>query len=105
MIRRPPRLTRTGTRVPYTTRFRSSCGSGVSRKLLATKIKSSRLKPLPRECGHGSSGQQPAHLAQRGHENLDLLVRVVERQRRAAGRSEEHTSELQSLMRMSYAVF
>src|SRR3546814_11278469 len=33
-------------------------------------------------CG---SGQQPAHLAQRGHENLDLLVRVVERQRRAAG--------------------
>src|SRR3546814_2996109 len=63
----------------------ASCWSGFSRKLLATKIKSSRLKPLPRECGHGSSGQQPAHLAQRGHENLDLLVRVVERQRRAAG--------------------
>src|SRR3546814_1759551 len=106
----------------------ASCGSGFSRKLLATKIKSSRLKPLPRECGHGSSGQQPAHLAQRGHENLDLLVRVVERQRRAAGgadaeplqqrmravlagadrhaldveKSEEHTSELQSLMRTSY---
>src|SRR3546814_19905391 len=63
----------------------ASCGSGFSRKLLAPKIKSSRLKPLPRECGHGSSGQQPAHLAQRGHDNLDLLVRVVDRPRRGAG--------------------
>src|SRR3546814_731178 len=60
-----------------------SCRSGGSRELC----------PLPCEgrggLGRGAlgraSGQQPAHLAQRGHENLDLLVRVVERQRRAAG--------------------
>src|SRR3546814_10974524 len=44
----------------------------------------SRLKPALYERSR-ASGQQPAHLAQRGHENLDLLVRVVERQRRAAG--------------------
>src|SRR3546814_13756997 len=57
-------------------------------RVLATPVpgsKGSRLKPLPRECGMGSSGQQFAHLAQRGHENFDLLVRVVERQRREAG--------------------
>src|SRR3546814_5697799 len=100
MIRLPPRSTRTDTLFTYTTLFRSHQGgdrpSGVppvSRVLLA------RL-PAPDE----------APRAQRVRSGILVGARRQGARARAgprtrAGRSEEHTSELQSLMRISYAVF
>src|SRR3546814_4515094 len=75
MIRRPPRSTRTDTRFPYTTLFRSPCR-------IADPV------------GHGVGEQTSRH-----------AVRCPVRRGQAVRRSEEHTSELQSLMRISYAVF
>src|SRR3546814_9462420 len=77
MIRRPPRSTRTDTLFPYTTLFRSYRAAG--------------------ECAQ--AGQR---VQRRSHHR-----RFAAAQRSALGdsRSEEHTSELQSLMRISYAVF
>src|SRR3546814_1577342 len=96
MIRRPPRSTRTDTLVPYTTLLRSETGGYAQRV-----------------------GQHVArvHRAAAGERELRQLDRDAQRQqpprrppqRTARGvqlhRSEEHTSELQSLMRISYAVF
>src|SRR3546814_2689275 len=84
MIRRPPRSTRTDTLFPYTTLFRSRrhCETADSRRADAS--------PPPPE-GRRGSRHRPAPTAGRS--------------RRATSRSEEHTSELQSLMRISYAVF
>src|SRR3546814_7032653 len=89
MIRRPPRSTRTDTLFPYTTLFRSHPrrhphrpGSGFVVEL--------RLHDAP-----------PARRRRAGpHSHAS-----AERWRAAHCRSEEHTSELQSLMRISYAVF
>src|SRR3546814_4980121 len=81
MIRRPPRSTRTDTLFPYTTLFRSAEGSGHSRPLRAART---------RRAGRGRCEKGGCR----------------HRRRQAGGRrSEEHTSELQSLMRISYAVF
>src|SRR3546814_2442759 len=102
MIRRPPRSTRTDTLFPYTTLFRSVRG-----------------RDHAHVDGDLAFGADRAHCAllQRAQQ-LDLHVRrqigdFVEKQRAVLGgleqtaenRSEEHTSELQSLMRISYAVF
>src|SRR3546814_4200898 len=79
MIRRPPRSTRTDTLFPYTTLFRSGLVTG--------------------------SGHRERIRARR---NLRDTIRTRIVGRHGAGealRSEEHTSELQSLMRISYAVF
>src|SRR3546814_2355931 len=84
MIRRPPRSTRTDTLCPYTTLFRS-----VLRRL-PLRDERGRGHRL-RHCGGG-------HRARRC-----VRARAVGRWR--VPRSEEHTSELQSLMRISYAVF
>src|SRR3546814_9463611 len=95
MIRRPPRSTRTDTRVPYTTLFRS----GGDRASFHFEGKVPGVKPWNHET--------PA----RYRLNLILLdetgqvLEVVSRQIGFRTRSEEHTSELQSLMRISYAVF
>src|SRR3546814_19397340 len=78
MIRRPPRSTRTDTLFPYTTLFRSP--SATSREVALAVL------------GPADAAGQVVAGAQ--VEAADL-----------AGRSEEHTSELQSLMRISYAVF
>src|SRR3546814_3962576 len=84
MIRRPPRSTRTDTHFPYTTLFRSEIGTG--------------------------SGYQAALLARLSQQVTSIEVDsrlacfAVENLQRNQ-RSEEHTSELQSLMRISYAVF
>src|SRR3546814_5649617 len=81
MIRRPPRSTRTDTLFPYTTLFRSR-----------------RSAPaMPCSC---SSGMMPMP-QQRKPQGFQKCWPSIP----AAGRSEEHTSELQSLMRISYAVF
>src|SRR3546814_14470371 len=84
MIRRPPRSTRTDTLFPYTTLFRSATGDRPS-TLVVENHNLSDYVPFV----HGSSADV-ATLA-------NLLPNI--------SRSEEHTSELQSLMRISYAVF
>src|SRR3546814_6332571 len=93
MIRRPPRSTRTDTLFPYTTLFRSQ------QRGLAGAVAA--------EDGDGLAGlDRQVHVAQR-----PVLVSgswaAQRRQHRLlpTRRSEEHTSELQSLMRISYAVF
>src|SRR3546814_2023022 len=75
MIRRPPRSTRTDTLFPYTTLFRS-----------------------PHLAQHDERADAPKRVVRRN------MLKMNDR-RCEAIRSEEHTSELQSLMRISYAVF
>src|SRR3546814_11643859 len=89
MIRRPPRSTRTDTLFPYTTLFRSP------------DQYRDQLRLLPRR-------RRPAHAARHGQLLGGLrggAGRGVVLPVRRGRRSEEHTSELQSLMRISYAVF
>src|SRR3546814_9909025 len=91
MIRRPPRSTRTDTLFPYTTLFRSVEGDTVPR-LVAGEHRVHRAE----HGGGGAEGHRQRHLAQQRPHLPQGLGKI---------RSEEHTSELQSLMRISYAVF
>src|SRR3546814_8937091 len=104
MIRRPPRSTRTNTLFPYTTLFRSivqvvaehggSGGDGIglcgwrrfSQNLCRLNPLPYRIRTTPSVSGIGEA---------RGRTRIEWRL----------SRSEEHTSELQSLMRRSYAVF
>src|SRR3546814_8228762 len=95
MKRRPPRSTRTDTLFPYTTLFRSG------RHATDTIPRFGRAF-----VGRGAPLLRPkdrALLPRQG--NLSRPVRASRRGAAADARSEEHTSELQSLMRISYAVF
>src|SRR3546814_3293372 len=104
MIRRPPRSTRTDTLFPYTTLFRSPgpqrhghAGAGGGRG-------GHRVRAAP----GGGEDPAPGHRTRlRSRPRVPLLAGGVGRAgaAEAAPRSEEHTSELQSLMRISYAVF
>src|SRR3546814_3448504 len=94
MIRRPPRSTRTDTLFPYTTLFRSD-GTGS----LGDEARASGA--FPTECLCPESGTSALIL--RGL--LEHACRMYMLCGSILGRSEEHTSELQSLMRISYAVF
>src|SRR3546814_2785700 len=89
MIRRPPRSTRTDTLFPYTTLFRSPCRLGDS---------------VP---GHHYRVTLPESFQVRARtaESVATRQRSLRSLRLHSLRSEEHTSELQSLMRISYAVF
>src|SRR3546814_2667078 len=87
MIRRPPRSTRTDTLFPYTTLFRSQPLDGRA-----------HLRVVPVRERHRVAAVDP--LAEGGAIRFELVRRVPRGER-----SEEHTSELQSLMRISYAVF
>src|SRR3546814_5337886 len=125
MIRRPPRSTRTDTLFPYTTLFRSAAGARPGAGYAV------RRRPDP-WCGssvHLPAGDQAVVAVQIGWRDSDIALRscgwqelVPERidigqapaveslidppgQHVDTVRSEEHTSELQSLMRISYAVF
>src|SRR3546814_3344196 len=100
MIRRPPRSTRTDTLFPYTTLFRS-----VRADLVGGNVHAARATPRP-PARHRPEEVRPVHRA-RPDAGADGAVRAPVRhaQLRGARRSEEHTSELQSLMRISYAVF
>src|SRR3546814_2526484 len=89
MIRRPPRSTRTDTLFPYTTLFRSS---------VATRPRHFAFLGVP-SSAHCRSTTWPRIYA-RG-----LPIGSKAMPTRSPHRSEEHTSELQSLMRNSYAVF
>src|SRR3546814_7928348 len=91
MIRRPPRSTRTDTLFPYTTLFRST-----ERRSMVMSEEEKKLTAY-HEAGHALVG-----LAMPKHDPLHKVT-IIPRGR--ALRSEEHTSELQSLMRISYAVF
>src|SRR3546814_2818619 len=97
MIRRPPRPTRTDTLVPYTTLFRSSTAAVNPRSRASS----------PRTASNSVSSRGNRHEAWsrsvRRHEVRHLAGQIVTTLH--ACRSEEHTSELQSLMRISYAVF
>src|SRR3546814_1712579 len=88
MIRRPPRSTRTDTLFPYTTLFRSGLRGESSRN------RGPPAKGVPVGCraSAGKCGRRTA-------------LSVARSGVRDDERSEEHTSELQSLMRSSYAVF
>src|SRR3546814_3959653 len=94
MIRRPPRSTRTDTLFPYTTLFRSTSDEpfAFSREKLLT------CRPFIRDTERCS-----AYLSRTSAMSLSLTVRPL--LMAICVRSEEHTSELQSLMRISYAVF
>src|SRR3546814_10286420 len=85
MIRRPPRSTRTDTLFPYTTLFRSDRARqhapGLEHPGTADRERTATLWPAGRRAAAAGARHQPGR-----------------------GRSEEHTSELQSLMRTSYAV-
>src|SRR3546814_10187987 len=85
MIRRPPRSTRTDTLFPYTTLFRSDADRR-------------------RHAGAAAKSAQPRRVGLLAGDHA-LCDAAVGRRWRRRGRSEEHTSELQSLMRISYAVF
>src|SRR3546814_9573281 len=94
MIRRPPRSTRTDTLFPYTTLFRSLHSD--SRKLAGVQDGfhwSRRINARRLNC------TSMVFYLQR------LMYNIMVQCIRRALRSEEHTSELQSLMRISYAVF
>src|SRR3546814_8322020 len=126
MIRRPPRSTRTDTLFPYTTLFRSAqpCSSRTRTNLkritmqLVQATRDALLKPLSTVAGIverrntlpilanillRKEGKNVAFIA------TDLGVQITTHAEFGIGddteRSEEHTSELQSLMRISYAVF
>src|SRR3546814_7878908 len=101
MIRRHPRSTRTYTLFPYTTLFRS-CISDITTE---EKVPL-HLAVTPNR--NGFVGQRA--LSEDGYDALVLEAVLVRSERigdaqRNVARSEEHTSELQSLMRISYAVF
>src|SRR3546814_3225608 len=112
MIRRPPRSTRTDTLFPYTTLFRSLAAAGLGAVRAGTAMGSaaSPAYKLGQE-GAGSSSvgaglggvASAAGSAARSRMTAALGIGEAAANRRAA-RSEEHTSELQSLMRNSYAV-
>src|SRR3546814_5719187 len=125
MRRRPPRSKRTDTLFPYTTLFRSDNGRPCNGAKEQRRTSAERLR-FPLRHHHGRPGDRHDDVDGRvgGGERNNALARKspiieVERtelealpqDRRACRftdgnrRSEEHTSELQSLMRISYAVF
>src|SRR3546814_9056264 len=132
MFRRPPRSTRTDTLVPYTTLLLSPRGSPAPGPGAAA-ARWRPLRPAGQADGAGRAAAgragrgraigrsghrvlraagavdragQDANPVRRGRRRFGPDVgHAARRRQRAAARSEEHTSELQSLMRISYAVF
>src|SRR3546814_3504073 len=93
MLRRPPRSTRTDTLFPYTTLFRSKNGREGHDGACGHRA----------DTRHGSESEESEwnRPVRSGRADLKATLGKVDHQ----NRSEEHTSELQSLMRISYAVF
>src|SRR3546814_1903307 len=105
MIRRPPRSTRTDTLFPYTTLFRSlarfDCVEQPGDKGVNADAYWVDLRPEHTIAINRKQDKQLADRRAHRSGNITLLAIDVGR----PPRSEEHTSELQSLMRISYAVF
>src|SRR3546814_4083470 len=96
MLRRPPRSTRTDTLCPYTTLFLSACRPPAPSDTTAAGADHRPAVPPATWSSHGCRDQNNPSGRPARHRPADRCVVV---------RSEEHTSELQSLMRISYAVF
>src|SRR3546814_4277729 len=128
MIRRPPRSTRTDTLFPYTTLVRSKTASPTHHALDEPRLR--QPQPLQRgaveqprlaglvqvhrvDAGAGRLlaererivGAEHHALGAAGVEQVLQRARIRDPRIQVQARSEEHTSELQSLMRISYAVF
>src|SRR3546814_4492317 len=119
MIRRPPRSTRTDTLFPYTTLFRSYAplargevtrnetlarigerhGKSATQAGLRWLVQKDRVAAIPK------AASEEHALANFQIFDFELTAAEMAEIDRMQGRSEEHTSELQSLMRISYAVF
>src|SRR3546814_7631442 len=108
MVRRPPRSTRTDTLFPYTTLFRSLCQVAERLRGDDEDAESDPARHHRRPDRRALRGDgQPYHRCRRPdrarpagsaeHRHREIRPAIL--------RSEEHTSELQSLMRISYAVF
>src|SRR3546814_4935967 len=105
MIRRPPRSTRTDTLFPYTTLFRSAGLGDAGAVARMARLRGGR--DLHRRRGDHPARRDLATAARRA-DGRAVRNRHPRRERdrpAMSARSEEHTSELQSLMRISYAVF
>src|SRR3546814_1883052 len=104
MIRRPPRSTRTDTLFPSTTLFRSQNQTSATRDNWGT-----RSGHAVERIGYGESGPRgrtiDGELVAKSVADTQSKFSVGDRVFHIKFRSEEHTSELQSLMRSSYAVF
>src|SRR3546814_2114992 len=96
MIRRPPRSTRTDTLFPYTTLFRS---------ISAVVVSMTGILWAPRAVERSAVQAAVSEVAEYTDAQARYAPPELTRDKRHAARSEEHTSELQSLMRISYAVF
>src|SRR3546814_2286728 len=126
MLLRPPRSTRTDTLVPYTTLFRSArrrdaveaAGRADHRRDLRLARRAAGAQCAQRDVGLRRRAGRGAERARGATGGTDLVARAgrarrrpqlddadLWRDRRRGLRSAEHTSELQSLMRNSYAVF
>src|SRR3546814_7816713 len=123
MIRRPPRSTRTDTLFPYTTLFRSGIGA---RRAIAVAVDPDRARRGDQRAEFRFARRSGAETVPAAVHSADVVRRwLAHAQARllpsarahlrprvrigvvhgGRGRSEEHTSELQSLMRISYAFF
>src|SRR3546814_9283308 len=89
MILRPPRSTRTDTLFPYTTLFRSPLS----------------IQPQPMQMQPQPQPQLQSTTTTQTQSNVNILVPNASEITSSVNRSEEHTSELKSLMRISYAAF
>src|SRR3546814_5148754 len=89
MKRRPPRSTRTDTLFPYTTLFRSPAAEA-------------KAAPAKKEAAPKKAAAPKAEAADKAPAKKPAAKKAAPKK---DARSEEHTSELQSLMRISYAVF
>src|SRR3546814_1204180 len=126
MIRRPPRSTRTDTLFPYTTLFRSLAVAGFRPEDIEVVAQQNLLTVTGTRAEDDGQGEylhrgiaaraferrfQLADFIEAGDARFEngllsiALRRVVPEAMKPRQRSEEHTSELQSLMRISYAVF
>src|SRR3546814_3892420 len=108
MIRRPPRSTRTDTLFPYTTLFRSVRRDRVDADAVIREFQRQRARQIV-EAGLASGVDREVRRRARRFDAADIDHRTAtataDHDRHCGGRSDEHTSELQSLMRISYAGF
>src|SRR3546814_9973688 len=105
MIRRPPRSTRTDTLFPYTTLFRSSSVFAAGNSPVNMNITNGEVRDVLSALAAVGGVSIVADDSVSGKITLQLNNIPFDTALDIVTRSEEHTSELQSLMRISYAVF
>src|SRR3546814_3720701 len=106
MIRRPPRSTRTDTLFPYTTLFRSADPFALVTQDEGAETRNLDVLAIGERAAHAAENafDHPGRIgARQPHLAMDRIGKIGPGHR--SGRSEEHTSELQSLTRTSFAVF